>query len=136
VDWRNLPVDYTTMGYHDDVVPLLDEVRAALRRHARPIAGRPTGPAAEVLTPPTEALFAECLANLDRFGQVWKELGMRPEPVTPDELNRAVRAAAMSFWVASNLIEIKIVLDEGRLPRYSWAGQISGRRPRSLGEHR
>jgi Glycosyl transferase family 2 len=136
-DWRHLPVDYTRLGAHDEELLLLTEIREVLRRHARPIPGRPTGPAAEVLVPPSEELLARCMRDIDRGGRIWTELNSGGQPVTVAAFDHAVRAAAMSFWTAGQLIELKIIFDRGDFPVHSWAWHVNRMRTaRALAGHR
>ncbi len=118
VDWQHLPVDYTRLGdTMDEVVAVLTDVRAAMRRYARPIPGRPTGPAVAALAPMSDGLLTDAMSDIDRLGESWTELLAGPQPVTPEALNLAARAAATSFWVAGNLIEIKTFMDARKLAR-------------------
>jgi glycosyltransferase involved in cell wall biosynthesis len=111
-EWASLEVDYAGMRDRlGEPEPLLGDVRAVLRRHAAPIPDEPDGPARDILNHGVAEASVTYLDWMDRLSLVFDELRAAPEPVTRDALDRAARAAGVSFKTATDMLELRLLVD-------------------------
>ncbi len=107
VDWAHLDIDYRNMAERiRQPEPLLADVRRALRRHARPASTGSGGPAGDVLGYGEPRLTVRYRDALTRIRRTFDDLCAAPAPVTPEAVDRAVRAQGVSFKVALDTIEL------------------------------
>jgi hypothetical protein len=110
-DWAALEVDYARLGaLPDEPQPLVDRVRAALRRHARAVKGRPGDRAAALLADGLDEAADRYLADVKRAMRLWSTLTAGSAPLTLARVESALRAAGLRFPEGSHLIEYRLRL--------------------------